>query len=128
MRVVVVGGSGHIGTFLVPRLVRAGHEVVNVSRGRRRSYREDDAWQQVRQVHADRAAEDAADTFADRVAGLAPDAVVDLICFTVDSAAAMIAALRGRTGHLLVCGSTWRHGPSRKLPITQSFLIAAFRR
>jgi NAD(P)-dependent dehydrogenase (short-subunit alcohol dehydrogenase family) len=27
MRVVVIGGSGHVGTFLVPRLVEAGHEV-----------------------------------------------------------------------------------------------------
>jgi nucleoside-diphosphate-sugar epimerase len=31
MRVVVVGGSGHIGTFLIPRLVRAGFDVVNIS-------------------------------------------------------------------------------------------------
>ena len=28
MRVVVIGGSGHVGTYLVPRLVAAGHEVV----------------------------------------------------------------------------------------------------
>ena len=35
MRIVVIGGSGHIGTFLVPRLVRAGHEVISISRGPR---------------------------------------------------------------------------------------------
>ena len=35
MRVVVIGGSGHIGTFLVPRLVRAGHDVLTISRGQR---------------------------------------------------------------------------------------------
>jgi nucleoside-diphosphate-sugar epimerase len=35
MRIVVIGGTGHIGSFLVPRLVRAGHEVVNISRGTR---------------------------------------------------------------------------------------------
>ena len=29
MRVVIIGGSGHVGTYLVPRLVEAGHEVVN---------------------------------------------------------------------------------------------------
>jgi hypothetical protein len=27
MRVVIIGGTGHVGTFLVPRLVMAGHEV-----------------------------------------------------------------------------------------------------
>ena len=26
-RVVVIGATGHIGSYLVPRLVRAGHEV-----------------------------------------------------------------------------------------------------
>jgi len=28
MRMVVIGATGHIGTYLVPRLVAAGHEVV----------------------------------------------------------------------------------------------------
>ena len=30
-RVVVIGGSGHVGTYLVPRLVSAGFEVVSVA-------------------------------------------------------------------------------------------------
>ncbi len=119
MRIVVIGGSGHIGTFLVPRLVRAGHEVVNISRGQRSSYVDDPAWQDVRPVLADRAAEDRDGTFPARVAELGPDAVVDLICFTVDSAAALVERLRGATGHLLYCGSIWRHGPSLKLPVTE---------
>ena len=32
MRVVIIGGTGHVGTFLVPRLVMAGHEVICISR------------------------------------------------------------------------------------------------
>ena len=32
-RVVVIGATGHVGTYLVPRLVRAGHEVIAMSRG-----------------------------------------------------------------------------------------------
>ena len=27
MRVLVIGGTGHIGSYLVPRLLLAGHEV-----------------------------------------------------------------------------------------------------
>jgi len=119
MRVVVIGGSGHIGTFLIPRLVRAGHDVVNITRGRRSSYVEDPAWQDVRQVTADRAVEDRDGTFPDRVAGLRPDVVIDLVCFTLDSATALVERLRGETGHLLHCGSIWRHGPSLKVPITE---------
>jgi nucleoside-diphosphate-sugar epimerase len=119
MRIVVIGGSGHIGTFLIPRLVRAGHEVVNISRGQRSSYVDDATWKQVRHVTADRAAGDREGTFPDRVAGLEPDVVIDLICFTVDSATALVERLRGETGHLLHCGSIWRFGPSLKVPITE---------
>ena len=72
MRVVVIGGTGHIGSFLTPRLVAAGHEVVVLSRGERQPYRSHPAWERVSMVHADRDAEEAAGTFGDRVAGLGP--------------------------------------------------------
>lgn len=119
MKVVVVGGSGHIGTFLVPRLVRAGYEVVNISRGARRSYVEAPEWGQVHQVVADRERQDADGIFCDTVLALQPDVVVDLICFTLASAQALVDALRGRVGHLLHCGSIWRYGASRRLPIAE---------
>ena len=32
-RVVIIGGSGHVGTYLVPRLVDSGFEVINVRHG-----------------------------------------------------------------------------------------------
>jgi nucleoside-diphosphate-sugar epimerase len=119
MRIVVIGGSGHIGSFLVPRLVRAGHEVINISRGQRSSYVDDPAWQQVCHVAADRVAEDRDGSFPNRVADLHPDVVVDLISFTVDSAIALVERLRGETEHLVYCGSIWRHGPSVRFPITE---------
>ncbi|MET8976912.1 NAD(P)-dependent oxidoreductase [Streptomyces sp. NPDC004539] len=114
-RVVVIGGSGHIGTFLVPRLVRAGYEVVNVSRGSRAAYVGAPEWEQVRQVVADR--EDAG--FPDRIAELGADAVVDLVCFTLESAGALVERLRGQAGHLVHCGSIWRYGPSLRSPISE---------
>lgn len=120
MRVVVIGGSGHIGTFLVPRLVRAGHEVISISRGIRTAYADAPEWRQVRQVVADRHREDSEGTFGDRVAGLAPDAVVDLVCFRLESAVALVESLRDRVGHLLHCGSIWRYGPSHKLPVSET--------
>ncbi|HET9168248.1 MAG TPA: NAD-dependent epimerase/dehydratase family protein [Actinospica sp.] len=126
MRIVVVGGSGHIGTFLVPRLVRAGHEVINISRGASAAYAPAPEWQQVRQVVADRQGEDRRGTFGRTVAGLAPDAVVDLVCFTLESATALVEGLRGEAGHLLHCGSIWRYGVARKLPITEETGTAPF--
>jgi uncharacterized protein YbjT (DUF2867 family) len=47
MKVVVIGGTGHIGTYLVPRLVQEGHEVVSLSRGRRKPYRDPGIWRRV---------------------------------------------------------------------------------
>jgi nucleoside-diphosphate-sugar epimerase len=119
VRIVVIGGSGHIGSFLVPRLVRAGHEVVNVSRGRRSSYVDDAAWQQVDHVITDREAEDRDGTLPSTIAGQRGEVVVDLICFTLDAATALVERLRGETGHLVHCGSIWRHGPSRRAPILE---------
>jgi uncharacterized protein YbjT (DUF2867 family) len=38
MRSVTIGATGHIGTYLIPRLVEAGDEVVVVNRGQRKPY------------------------------------------------------------------------------------------
>lgn len=119
MKIVVIGGTGHIGSFLLPRLVRAGHDVVNISRGQRASYLDDAASQQVQNVTADRAEEDRAGGFPTRVAELHADVVIDLVCFTLESATALVERLRGYTGHLIHCGSIWRHGPSLRLPVTE---------
>ena len=63
MRVVIIGGAGHVGTYLVPRLVQAGYEVINISRGQRVPYQPHTAWKSVQQVVADREAEDRAGDF-----------------------------------------------------------------
>lgn len=119
MRVVVIGGSGHVGTFLVPRLVEAGHDVVCVSRGEREPYQPHAAWQSVERVNLDREAEEAAGTFGERVLGMRPDAVVDLICFHKDSASHLVEALRNSVQHFLHCGTIWVHGHSTQVPATE---------
>lgn len=126
MRIVVIGGGGHIGGYLVPDLVRAGHEVINMSRGLSKRYLDDEAWSSVEEIAVDRAAEDLAGTFGNRVAALAPDAVIDLICFTPESAAALVESLRGVVGHLVSCGSIWRYGISDKLPVREGETSPAF--
>jgi nucleoside-diphosphate-sugar epimerase len=116
MRVLVIGGSGHIGTFLVPRLVDAGHEVSVISRRQRQPYKPDAAWARVTTIVADRHAEDLAGTFGSRVRALEPEVVVDLISFTPESATQLMEALHGRIGHFLHCGTVWIYGPTRIAP------------
>jgi len=118
-RIVVIGATGHIGTYLVPRLVRAGHEVIAVSRGAREPYLPAPEWDRVQRVSVDRDAEDAAGTFGERVAGLRPDAVLDMLCFTPESAQQLIDALRPSRPLLVHCGSIWVHGPSARVPVTE---------
>lgn len=116
MRVVIIGGTGHIGGYLVPRLVERGHEVVVLSRGERAPYREHPSWDAVTTIRVDREAEDRTGTFGDRVAALEADAVVDLICFDRDSAEQLVEALSPRRPLLVSCGSIWVHGPGDLVP------------
>jgi nucleoside-diphosphate-sugar epimerase len=118
-RVIVIGATGHIGTYLVPRLTAAGHEVIAVSRGTRGPYHASPQWDAVARVTADREAEDAAGTFGDRIAALRPEAVIDLICFTPASARQLVEALRPSRPLLVHCGTIWVHGPALRVPVTE---------
>jgi nucleoside-diphosphate-sugar epimerase len=119
MRTVVIGGTGHVGTYLVPRLVEAGHEVIVISRRQREPYQPHGAWKTVRIVEMDRAQSEAAGEFGARVRDLRPDIVIDMICFTVESAQHLVEALRGQVQHFLHCGTIWTHGPSVEVPTTE---------
>jgi nucleoside-diphosphate-sugar epimerase len=126
MKVVVVGATGHIGGYLVPRLVAAGHQVIAISRGERRPYFEHPAWREVVRAQADREAEDAAGTFAGRVASARPDAVVDLLCFSTSSARQLVGALAPLGCYLLHCGTIWVHGAAVEVPVTEDVVRRPF--
>jgi nucleoside-diphosphate-sugar epimerase len=118
-RAVVIGGSGHVGTYLVPRLVEAGFEVVNVSRSQRSAYTPHAAWAAVRTVTLDREAEEKAGSFGEKIKALRPDVVIDMICFRLESARHIVEALRGEVQHFLHTGTIWVHGPSVAVPTTE---------
>jgi nucleoside-diphosphate-sugar epimerase len=118
-RVVVIGATGHVGSYLVPRLVRGGHDVIAMSRGLRDPYHASPEWTSVTMARADRAAEDAEGTFGMRVAALRPDVVIDLVCFTAVSARQLVDALRPSRPLLVHCGTIWVHGPALRVPVTE---------
>ena len=119
MRVVIIGGKGHVGTYLVPRLVEAGHEVICISRNQREPYLPHRAWIQVKMIEIDRDQADQQGTFGRQIAALAPDVVIDMICFTLASARQITEALKGKVQHFLHCGTIWVHGPSVVVPTTE---------
>ena len=119
MKVVVIGGTGHIGSYLVPRLVESGYEVISVSRASREPYQKHSAWNKVKRVKLDREKEEADRTFADKISALGADIVVDLICFKLGSAQVLCEKLAGKIEHFLHCGTIWVHGHSLEVPTTE---------
>lgn len=119
MRVVVIGSTGHIGTYLVPRLVAAGNEVIAISRHGHPLYQGHPSWEAVTVVTLDREVEESAGTFGRTVAEMGADVVIDLICFEPDSARQLVDALRPKGTYLVHCGTIWVHGPSTEVPTTE---------
>lgn len=125
-KIVIIGGSGHVGTYLVPRLVEAGHEVINVSRGERKAYSPNSAWGRVTTATIDRDAAEADGSFGSRIAALEPQIVVDMISFSLRSTQHLVEALRGKVEHFLHCGTIWVYGSNAAVPATEDQPLNAF--
>ena len=106
MRVIVIGGTGHIGSFLVPRLVELGHEVLVATRGRRPAPA-GRAWEKVRLLKL------TADEAPAILAEAGCDALVDIV---QSQATAIYDALRSRCRHFIWCGSLWMWGAPAVVP------------
>ncbi|MBE9605687.1 NAD-dependent epimerase/dehydratase family protein [Acetobacteraceae bacterium H6797] len=119
-RIVVIGGSGHVGSYLVPTLVERGHDVVNVSRGAAKPYRPHYAWNEIENVSLDRTAEEKGGQFGKKIADLRPDIVVDMIAFDLSSTQQIVEALRGKVEHYLFCSSIWVYGGLTSIPSTEN--------
>jgi len=116
MRIAIIGGTGHIGSYLTPLLDRLGHTVLCVSRGQKKPYQDSPAWARITYIHCDREAEEKAGTFAARIRDVDAEAVIDLTCYTPESAIPLVEALRGQVRHFLHCGTIWVHGHSVEVP------------
>ena len=115
MKAVVIGGTGHIGTYLVPMLVDAGFHTICVTRGKSEPYEYDPAWEQAERLVLDRSTDP---NFAAHIAALDADVVIDLVAFEPAEVEAMVAALSGtRLSHYLYCSSCWAHGRAEVLPL-----------
>lgn len=114
--VFLIGGTGHIGSYLVPRLVAEGYKVTVFSQGQTRPYPENPLWERVAWIRGKREEEEKAGRFAERIRSLRPDIIVDLIAFEPESAAILVEALSGSETHLLMCTTAWVYGKTRTVP------------
>ncbi len=117
MNITVIGGTGHIGTYLVPSLVRDGHDVTVVSRGQHKPYTQDEAWSSVKFFTCDREKAEADGVFGQLIAKQKPDGVIDHRMFTTEQARQLLDSLDGQ--HLVVTGSIWSWGRTSVVPMTE---------
>ena len=120
MKAVVIGGTGHVGTYLVPELVTTGYDVVSVSRSQREPHQAHKAWGSVERITIDRKAAEESGDFGKQIRDLGADVVVDMICFTRESAIQLVESLKGQVSHFLHAGTVWTHGHSSVVPTTES--------
>lgn len=126
MKIVIIGGTGHVGTYLVPRLVKDGHAVISISRQQREPYQHHEAWESVSQISIDRNKEEKNGNFGKIILDLNADVVIDMICFTPESAKQIVESLNGKVKHFLHCGTTWVHGHSLSVPTQETQPRAPF--
>ena len=120
MHIVIIGGTGHVGTYLIPSLAAMGHRLTVISRGQRRPYQSHAAWESVRLITLERSEAEKAGTFGSTIRQLQPDAVIDMICFSEESARQLVESLRGQVSYFLHCSTVWVHGHVTQVPITEN--------
>ncbi len=113
MKVLVIGGTGHIGRFLVAELVDRGCEVSVIFSGRTPAP-EAKPWEQVRTLTLDYARE----PIRPREMGLEPEVVIDLPGQLMRAVAAF--AQYG-VEHFIACGSVWMYGYPNVVPTPERF-------
>jgi len=114
MKVLVIGGTGHIGRFLTPMLVRDGHETVVLTRGTIPPA-EDAEWERVHrlQVAYTRGGSD----WSEIVTAQHAEVVIDILGVDVN---ALYRAAKPTCRHILCCGSVWMLGTPRVIPTPET--------
>jgi nucleoside-diphosphate-sugar epimerase len=109
MKVLVIGGTNHIGPYLVQQLAGRGDTVTMVNRGRSKTVVPDS----VERLTADINEEGA---LAQVIAGRAFDAVMHMIPGGEHNTRTVIEAVAGKTERYLHCGSTGVFAPLPRFP------------
>ena len=112
--VLVIGGYGHIGRFLVPRLVRTGWQVTVLTRARQ-GPPDSEAWRDLPHRHVTGDYQHLTDNrgWTGLLKEIAPTVVIDILA---RNAPAVVHACPSQVRHVLVCGSVWMYGPPRQIP------------
>lgn len=112
MQVLVMGGTQFNGFALVKELVRIGHDVTIVNRGKTLA----PLPRAVRRLTCDRTDHDAMRSV---LGGLSFDCVYDISAYRPEDVQLMVDIFRGRVGHYVFASSTVIYAATNDLPITE---------
>jgi 2'-hydroxyisoflavone reductase len=102
LRILILGGTGFIGPYLVNEAVRAGHAVAMLTRGRREPSLFEDVFAHVEHIVGDRAQA----TGHDGIRNRNWDVVIETSGYRVPWTEAAVTALRGHAGRYIYISST----------------------
>ena len=114
MKILLIGGTGHIGKFLVPRLVHRGYQVVVASRGGT-AIPNTPVWEKIEKQTATYARQDT--DWYDFVAKTNAEVVIDIIGVDVPGT---YEAAGNSCQHYIACGSVWMFGPPKVVPTPET--------
>src|SRR5690349_836590 len=117
MKILVLGGTGQISTSVTDLLVRRGHEVAHLNRGRMEAHGR--APGGVRTIRGDRKQFQDFEVAMQR--GEDWDCVIDMICFLPDEAESLVRAFRGKTSQVILTSTVDVYArPQASYPIAEN--------
>ncbi|NOY79798.1 MAG: NAD(P)-dependent oxidoreductase [Kiritimatiellaeota bacterium] len=115
MKVLCIGGTGHIGRFLTPMLVRQGHDVAVMTRGKTLPG-DTPEWGSVEMIRATYARNSR--EWVQPVASRRSEVVIDILGADVTT---LYQSVKNDCRHLVCCGSVWMFGEPRTVPTPEEY-------
>jgi len=111
MKVLIIGGTGHISTAITPLFIEAGHDVTLYNMGKHKSLFDG----KVRQISGDRMNYP---EFEKNLENESFDCVIDMICFRPEDALSDIRVFSGRVNHFIFASTVDVYTkPADSLPV-----------
>ncbi|GEM_PF-6204337 len=119
MKILLIGGTGHIASYLIKDLIKFGAEVTAVSRGSTVPYENQKLFSKVRLHTLDREKAENGHAWEIFMASQKWDIVVDFIAFEPRSAEISYKTLRNHVKHYIFISTCWMYGETGRLPAVE---------
>lgn len=127
-KAVVIGGYGHIGSYLVPKLCESGYEVTVISRGNKKPYNfQLSVWDNVKSIQCDRIKMTAEKKFGTMIAEMKPDLIFDAVSYNQEMMEELCNPILADVTlaskvKIIQIGSIWVYGYKIESPVEESHI------